>query len=855
MVDPVVELLAHQRRVGIVVWHPSAHNILLSAGSDNKIFLWNCGTGEPLVEIELPDLILSASFNMNGSRVAVTTKDKMLRVLDPRTGEEIVSGRGHQGAKPAQCVYLKDGKIFTTGFSRMSERQLFCVFSFYSHATAPLSYFPMNLPPFTPRLPMQLLTFRRLPMQLLAFRCLPMQLPAFRHLSTQLLAFRHLSTPLHPLFPPTLKSFSPLLLLSVSPLFSIYHFILYFFSYHFYLSLLIILLFLTCSFSSSSLVLSPLPTSPFSSSSLVLSPLPHPFSSSSLPFSSSSSSPFPLPSLSFLLFLHFFSSIVLSPHLHYFLLFLTSLFHFLTSPFSFSSLFSSLVLSLFLTILLLFLTSPFSSSSLVLSLFLTSPSSSLFLLFLTSPFSSSSLSFLLFLLFVHSLFSSSPFFLFLSSLVHSPLPFFFFLTFEFLLFIDFFLFQLDFSILLFWYSYFFFSFFFLPSCHYIPPLLVPPLCSFLSSCPSTMFPFSSLSYHSILSSSLHYFPLHIVAMSLPLLILPLLLLFLIFPFVSLPFPIEFYSFHFQKDLSTPMVMTEIDNSNGVIFPFYDPDTNMIYLCGKGDCTITYYEITDEEPYVFFLNGYKSTEPQRGIGILPKRGVNVNQCEIARFYKLQNNGLCEVIPFTVPRKSELYQDDLYPDTADEAPAISAEDWFNGKDADPVLVSLKEGFVSTQKESVKTVRRSNILDKMPMKAPNDNSQPAAAHPPAPTRASPAVAPTPAPAPVVHTPAPTPPAPVAPAPAPTPVAAPTPAPAVKSVPASRQSANLSNVASNDIPASQPVLPPSFDVKKLEDELKQLTEQLKQQDSRIERLEQKLAAFESGDDDEEEEDNLGHH
>ena len=27
-------------------------------------------------------------------------------------------------------------------------------------------------------------------------------------------------------------------------------------------------------------------------------------------------------------------------------------------------------------------------------------------------------------------------------------------------------------------------------------------------------------------------------------------------------------------------MQEIDTSNGVIFPFYDGDTNMIYLCGK-----------------------------------------------------------------------------------------------------------------------------------------------------------------------------------------------------------------------------------------------------------------------------------
>ena len=31
--------------------------------------------------------------------------------------------KGHEGAKPQQAVYLRDGQVFTTGFSRMSERQ------------------------------------------------------------------------------------------------------------------------------------------------------------------------------------------------------------------------------------------------------------------------------------------------------------------------------------------------------------------------------------------------------------------------------------------------------------------------------------------------------------------------------------------------------------------------------------------------------------------------------------------------------------------------------------------------------------------------------------------------------------
>lgn len=31
---------------------------------------------------------------------------------------------GHEGTKPTQIVFLKNGNIFTTGFSKMSERQV-----------------------------------------------------------------------------------------------------------------------------------------------------------------------------------------------------------------------------------------------------------------------------------------------------------------------------------------------------------------------------------------------------------------------------------------------------------------------------------------------------------------------------------------------------------------------------------------------------------------------------------------------------------------------------------------------------------------------------------------------------------
>ena len=43
---------------------------------------------------------------------------------------------------------------------------------------------------------------------------------------------------------------------------------------------------------------------------------------------------------------------------------------------------------------------------------------------------------------------------------------------------------------------------------------------------------------------------------------------------------SFCFFPKQKDLTEPMAMQEMDTSNGVLLPFYDPDTNMVYLCGK-----------------------------------------------------------------------------------------------------------------------------------------------------------------------------------------------------------------------------------------------------------------------------------
>jgi WD40 repeat protein len=57
-------------------------------GGDMKIFIWNVGKSTILTTIEChPEVILSVSWNLNGSRIVTSCKDKYFRVINPRTGQ------------------------------------------------------------------------------------------------------------------------------------------------------------------------------------------------------------------------------------------------------------------------------------------------------------------------------------------------------------------------------------------------------------------------------------------------------------------------------------------------------------------------------------------------------------------------------------------------------------------------------------------------------------------------------------------------------------------------------------------------------------------------------------------------
>lgn len=73
------------------------------------------------------------------------------------------------------------------------------------------------------------------------------------------------------------------------------------------------------------------------------------------------------------------------------------------------------------------------------------------------------------------------------------------------------------------------------------------------------------------------------------------------------------------------------------------------------------------------------------------------------------------PWSVPLpQSDLFQDDLYPDTPGPEPALEADEWLSGKDAEPILISLRDGYVPIKNRELKVVKK-NILDSKPPPGP--------------------------------------------------------------------------------------------------------------------------------------------
>lgn len=149
-----------------------------------------------------------------------------------------------------------------------------------------------------------------------------------------------------------------------------------------------------------------------------------------------------------------------------------------------------------------------------------------------------------------------------------------------------------------------------------------------------------------------------------------------------------YHIYDPKMPGEPITEFEVDDSAGMMVPHYDPDTSILYVGTKGGISVKFFELNKHGDKLHKLSMW--TNPGQSSGIkgytfLPKRMCDWKQCMIGKSLMLYRDSIVPV-NFIVPRKSQLFAADIFPDTIAGEPSLDGASWAGGEDKDPVLRSL-------------------------------------------------------------------------------------------------------------------------------------------------------------------------
>lgn len=137
-----------------------------------------------------------------------------------------------------------------------------------------------------------------------------------------------------------------------------------------------------------------------------------------------------------------------------------------------------------------------------------------------------------------------------------------------------------------------------------------------------------------------------------------------------------------RDLSQPLIMKRLDDYAGIANPFFDEDSKVVFIAGKGESSVSFYQYSTDSPnFLDYLHAYKGKEPQKGFSFMPKRVVDVMANEIMRGVRLTGKTL-EYVAFKVPRKTGTFAVDLYPDCRSATPSMTFEEYSSGENKEPL-----------------------------------------------------------------------------------------------------------------------------------------------------------------------------
>jgi coronin-1B/1C/6 len=152
-----------------------------------------------------------------------------------------------------------------------------------------------------------------------------------------------------------------------------------------------------------------------------------------------------------------------------------------------------------------------------------------------------------------------------------------------------------------------------------------------------------------------------------------------------------------RNFATPVIKRRLDEFGSVPFLSFDEEHKIIFVSGKGESATSIFQYNSSNPNLIdSLGVYRGKDLTRGFSFLPKRGLDLANNEIAKGVRLTTNHI-EYVSFKVPRRGGGFQPDLYPPIRSQEAAMTAEDYFGGKNAEALRVelTLDSTFAATNK----------------------------------------------------------------------------------------------------------------------------------------------------------------
>jgi WD40 repeat protein len=115
-------------KIAQVEFHPTARDLLVVGSNDSgtsAIRFFDLATGDETKVCHLDAKgIFNFSWSPKGDRLAISTKNGHVLVLDPRDPSSVISGPAHDSPRSFQLEWIHDAHLISVGFSRGSQRKI-----------------------------------------------------------------------------------------------------------------------------------------------------------------------------------------------------------------------------------------------------------------------------------------------------------------------------------------------------------------------------------------------------------------------------------------------------------------------------------------------------------------------------------------------------------------------------------------------------------------------------------------------------------------------------------------------------------------------------------------------------------